>query len=110
MSVTYVIEFSVKEAQRQRFLHLLTGVLDAMREEPMFITATLNADPNDQNHFLLHETWESHEDVMSVQITRPYRDEWHAALPDLLVGERKISVWQPLQHDCRRDGHHVRMP
>jgi quinol monooxygenase YgiN len=110
MSVTYVIEFDVRPTERERFLRLLTSVLDAMRNEPMFITATLNADPNDPNHFLLHETWVSHEDVLSVQIARPYRDEWHAALPDLLVGERKISVWYPLQHDCGRDDHDVRMP
>jgi quinol monooxygenase YgiN len=110
MSITYVIEFDVRPTERERFLRLLTGVLDAMRIEPMFITATLNADPNDPNHFLLHETWVSHEDVLSVQIARPYRNEWHAALPDLLVGERKISVWQPLQHDCRRNDHDARMP
>ena len=99
MSVTYLIEFDVKPTERERFLRLLNGVLDAMRHEAMFVGATLHADPENDTRFLLHETWQSHEDVLSVQLARPYREEWHAALPDLLAAERKISIWQPLRSD-----------
>ena len=99
MSVTYLIEFDVKPAERERFLRLLDGVLDAMRHEEMFMDATLHADPQNENHFLLHETWRSHEDVLTVQLARPYREEWHAALPELLDGERRISMWQKLRSD-----------
>ena len=99
MSVTYLIEFDVKPTERERFLSLLNGVLEAMRHEAMFVGATLHADPENDTRFLLHETWQSHEDVLSVQLARPYREEWHAALPDLLAGERKISIWQPLRSD-----------
>lgn len=99
MSVTYLIEFDVKPAERERFLRLLNGVLDAMRHEEMFMDATLHADPQNENHFLLHETWRSHEDVLAVQLARPYREEWHAALPELLDGERRISMWQKLRSD-----------
>lgn len=99
MSVTYLIEFDVRPAERQRFLSLLNGVLDAMRHEPMFVSATLHADPENATRFLLHETWQSHEDVVSVQLARRYREAWHAALPELLESNRKISVWQPLRSD-----------
>lgn len=99
MSVTYLIEFDVKPAERERFLRLLNGVLDAMRHEVMFEDATLHADPQNDNRFLLHETWRSHEDVLTVQLARPYREEWHAALPELLDGERRISMWQKLRSD-----------
>ncbi len=99
MSVTYLIEFDVKPTARERFLSLLNGVLDAMRHEAMFVGATLHADPENDTRFLLHETWQSHEDVLSVQLARPYREDWHAALPDLLAVERKISIWQPLRSD-----------
>ena len=64
MSVTYLIEFAVKPTQRERFLHLLDGVLDAMRKEATFRDATLHGDPADPNHFLLHETWADHQDVV----------------------------------------------
>jgi len=99
MSVTYLIELDVKPEERERFLALLNGVLDAMRHEATFVDATLHADPENKNRFLLHETWQSHEDVLAVQLARPYREEWHAALPDLLDGERRISIWQPLRSD-----------
>jgi quinol monooxygenase YgiN len=99
MSVTYVIAFTVKPDQRERFLSLLNGVLDAMRHEQNFRNATLHRDPADPCRFLLHETWADHQDVLDVQLHRPYRAEWHAALPELLEKEREISMWEPIRAD-----------
>ncbi|WP_352230603.1 antibiotic biosynthesis monooxygenase [Rhizobium sp. CG4] len=70
-----------------------------MRHEEMFVDAALHADPADENRFMLHETWQSHEDVLTVQLARPYRAAWHEAQPELLAGERKISMWQKLRDD-----------
>lgn len=102
MPVTYVIRFEVAPGQRDRFLFLLNGVLDAMRSEPMFHEAVLHADPDHDHRFMLYETWEDHDDVLNVQLKRPYREEWHAALPELLIGERDIEAWQPLRADRRK--------
>jgi quinol monooxygenase YgiN len=99
MSVTYLIEFDVKPKERERFLDLLNGVLDAMRHEEMFVDAVLHADPADDNRFMLHETWQSHEDVLTAQLARPYRAAWHEALPNLLAAERKVSMWEKLRSD-----------
>lgn len=101
MSVTYLIDFAVRRGERERFLDLLNGVLDAMREEPMFVAATLHVDPDDAHRFLLHETWRDHQDVVDVQLARSYRDAWHLALPELLERERAVSVWTPLRSDPR---------
>jgi quinol monooxygenase YgiN len=102
VSVTYLIEFQVVPAERERFLGLLNGVLDAMRAEETFQDATLHVDPENENRFLLHETWADHREVLDVQIKRPYRDAWHAALPELLLRPRGISVWTPLRSDRAR--------
>ena len=99
MSVTYLIKFDVRPDKRQNFLDLLTGVLDAMRREPMFHEAVLHRDPGSQDRFMLYETWESHEDVMAVQLQRSYRRAWHDALPALLRTPRDVTVWQPLRAD-----------
>lgn len=99
MPVTYLIQFAVKPGQRGRFLALLEGVLDAMRHEPMFHEAILHRDPASEHRFMLYETWESHEDVLAIQIHRPYRQAWHDALPSLLERERDISVWEPVRTD-----------
>ena len=99
MSVTYLIKFDVHPDRRESFLDLLTGVLDAMRREPMFHEAVLPRDPDSEDRFMLYETWESHEDVVAVQLQRPYRRAWHDALPALLRTPRDVTVWQPLRAD-----------
>jgi quinol monooxygenase YgiN len=102
MPVTYVIRFEVVPEKRDRFIELLNGVLDAMRSEPMFHQAILHRDPTSTNRFMLYETWESHEDVLAVQLKRPYREAWHQALPELLSAPRDISIWEPLRADPQR--------
>jgi (4S)-4-hydroxy-5-phosphonooxypentane-2,3-dione isomerase len=81
MAVTYTIKFNVIPEQRERFLVLLEGVLDSMRHESTFREAVLHRDSASDSCFLLYETWESHEDVLNVQLNRPYRRAWHDALP-----------------------------
>jgi quinol monooxygenase YgiN len=100
--VTYLIKFQVVPRQRDRFLKLLEDVLDAMRDEPTFHEAILHRDPASEHRFMLYETWESHEDVVNVQVHRPYRQAWHEALPMLLERERDISIWKPMRADRRR--------
>ncbi len=99
MPVTFVIRFTVVPTERERFLGLLNDVLDAMRDEPMFHEAILHADPENENRFMLYETWEDLDDVVNVQLARPYRQAWHAALPEILAEERDITVWRPLRAD-----------
>ena len=74
MPITYLIKFDVVPEQRDRFLGLLNGILDAMRSEPMFHQAILHQDPESVNRFMLYETWESHEDMLAVQLSRPCRE------------------------------------
>lgn len=97
MPVTYVIKFKVVPERREEFLERLQYVLDTMKHEPMYHAAVLHRDPESENTFLLTETWESHEDVLNVQLHRPYRQAWHAALPQLLEAEREIGIWEPIK-------------
>lgn len=99
MAVTYVIKFDVFPEKRLLFLNLLNGVLDAMRSEPMFHEAVLHVDPENENRMMLYETWEDHDDVLAVQLHRPYRAAWHEALPQLLRTPRDISTWLCLRAD-----------
>jgi quinol monooxygenase YgiN len=96
MSVAYIIEFRVKSEERQRFLDLLAGVIQSMQAETAYVCATLHVDPADPRRFLLHEIWRDHDDVINIQLHRSYRREWHAALPELLMEDRRITIWTPL--------------
>jgi (4S)-4-hydroxy-5-phosphonooxypentane-2,3-dione isomerase len=99
MAVTYVINFHIQPERRDEFLQLLQSVLDAMRSEPMLREAVLHRDPASEDRFMLYETWESHEDVLNVQLHRPYRRAWHEALPHLLARDRDIAIWEPMRSD-----------
>jgi quinol monooxygenase YgiN len=101
MAVTYLIRFAVRPGHRARFLALLDGVLDAMRHEPMFHEAVLHRDPDDANQLMLYETWEDHDDVLAVQLQRPYREAFHAALDEVLASPRDVTIWRPLRADRR---------
>jgi len=97
--VTYLIKFQVVPERRDQFLELLEGVLDAMRKEPNFREAILHRDPESEHRFMLYETWQSHDDVVNVQLHRPYRRAWHEALPILLEQARDIQIWEPVRAD-----------
>jgi len=101
MPVTYVVRFQVVPAELERFMTLLDGVLDAMRDEPNFHHAVLHRDPDSPHRLMLYETWEDHQDVLAEQLNRPYRQAWHAALPELLVKPRDITIWHALRADQR---------
>ena len=81
MPVTYVVKFQVVPGKYDAFLALLTLVLDEMRHESTFVEAVLHADPDDANRLMLYETWADHDDVVNVQLLRPYREAFHEALP-----------------------------
>lgn len=99
MTVAYTVEFQVRPEQRGRFKRLLDHVLNMMRTERDFLSATLHVDPDDPNQFMLHETWRDHTNVVEVQLHREYRREWHAALPGLLASDRVIRIWTSLRSD-----------
>lgn len=99
MSETYVITFHVRPSQRVRFRALLDPVLDAMRHEATFEHAALHIDPENENRFQLHETWADRNDVLEVQLNRPYRAAWHASLEEILERPREIQIWTLLRVD-----------
>ena len=99
MSETYVIAFRVKPERLDRFHALLGPVLDAMRQEEAFIHAALHVHPDHPNLIQLHETWTDRQDVLNVQLHRPYRAQWHAELDDLLEVPRDLEIWHMLRMD-----------
>lgn len=97
--VTAVLVLRVKPGREAAFLALLAPVLDAMRREATFVNAILHRDPEDPGRFLLYETWADRQDLVEVQMRRPYRDAYWAGLPELLAAPREIAVWTPLRAD-----------
>ena len=99
MAIVYIVRLDVRPEQIDRFLVLLDGVLDAMRHEENFREAVLHRDPETPHRFMLYEAWADHDDVLQVQLHRPYRQAYHDALPGLLASPREVSVWRPIRAD-----------
>lgn len=97
--VTYVITLQLKPGRAGEFRALVDPVLDAMRREAGFINAALHRDPGDPDRFLLYETWRDHDEVVAVEVKRPYRQTYWERLPDLLARPREVQVWRPLRGD-----------
>lgn len=93
------VSLRVRPECEAEFLGLLGPVLDAMRHEPSFINAVLHRHPEDPSHFLLYETWADRQDLVEVQMRRPYRAAYEARLPALLREPREARVWRPLRGD-----------
>ena len=98
-TIAFIVSLHVRPGCEEEFLALLAPVLDAMRHEPTFVNAVLHRDPADPTRFMLYETWTDLNDVVEVQMKRPYRQAYEARLPDLLREPRQAQVWQPLRGD-----------
>lgn len=96
---TYVITFHLKAGTQAQFLALLEPVLNAMRDETTFVNAALHCDPTSDTVYMLYETWLDRDDVLNVQMHRPYRQAFWDALPQLLEQPRQIQVWKPIRTD-----------
>ena len=44
-----------------------------MSHEDMFVEAKLHLDPGREHRYMLYETWKDHQNVVDVQLVRPYR-------------------------------------
>ena len=100
--VTFVITFLLKPDDIGEFENLLGQVLDAMRAETTFINAVLHRDADQPEKFMLYETWADLDDVLDVQIHRPYRQTYWNRLPSLVVETQKIETWYPVRTDIAK--------
>lgn len=95
----YMIQFDVKPGREADFRAAVDPVLDAMREEAGFVYSALTRDAETPDRFVLFEIWSDHDDVMNVQLKRPYRAPMDAALEDILSSPRGVSMLHPLRTD-----------
>jgi quinol monooxygenase YgiN len=98
-ALVVVVSLHVKPGHEEEFLRLVAPVLDAMRHEATFVNAALHQDPEDPARFLLYETWADRDDLVEVQMRRPYRSAYEARLPEILREPRRAEIWRPLRGD-----------
>jgi quinol monooxygenase YgiN len=88
---TAAVYLPTKPEAREQMRKMLFDVLDNMAGEPDFINTWAHEDLNDPNTIVNYETWAcSREYFIEHHLSKPYRQAYEAALPNLLSGERRI--------------------
>ena len=91
-TVSFIVQLPTKAEQRDRMRAMLIDVLDTMAHEPDFINAWVHEELNDPDTLVVYETWACSRDYFIVHhLAKPYRQEYEAALPELLSAERRIN-------------------
>jgi len=86
----------VKPEAREHFRKMLFAVGERIAKEPDFVSASVHEDMDDPDMIVLYETWiGSREHLLMAHLSKPYRKEYEAALPQMLKSERRIVFLQP---------------
>jgi len=86
----------VKPEARERFRKMLLEVGEHIAKEPDFVSASIHEDLDDPDMIVVYETWAgSREYLLKTHLSKPYRKEYEAALPQMLKSERRIVSLRP---------------
>jgi len=98
-NLAFTVQFQVKPEYVQEFKDSLLYVLDNMAVEDTFVSCYLHKDPEDSTKFTVYEIWSepSMEAFFKNQITKEYRKKYEETLPEMLQGDRVITVLEPLK-------------
>ncbi|WP_394778120.1 putative quinol monooxygenase [Undibacterium sp.] len=91
-SISFIVHLPAKPEVRERMRKMTFDVLDAMSAEPDFINTWVHEDLNDPDTLVIYENWACSRDYfLQHHLSKPYRQAFEAALPDMLSHERRIE-------------------
>ncbi len=93
--LTLSIKFITKPEDTERFRQALSDLFNTISEEPNFLNATLNQGLQNEEEFLVYETWnDTFEHFIDVQMKKPYAVEWEKLLLEMDV-QREPAAFIP---------------
>jgi quinol monooxygenase YgiN len=96
--ISFIVRLPTRPEKRADMRARLFQVLDAMSAEPDFINTWVHEDASAPDTLVLYETWAcSREFFMAHHLSKPYRQDYEAALPDLLSHPRSIDFLTPIR-------------
>ncbi|WP_193165328.1 putative quinol monooxygenase [Microbulbifer hainanensis] len=96
----FTVEFNVKPEREDEFMEALLHVLNRMSEEDTFVSTYLQRNLINPHKIMIFERWaEPSWEVFRQNhlLTKDYRKDYEARLPEWLVEERKFAMYEPLQ-------------
>jgi quinol monooxygenase YgiN len=96
--VSFIVHLPVSPQAREAMRTMLFEVLDAMSAEDDFVNTWVHEDLSNPDMIILYETWAcSREKFLAVQLAKPYRQAFEAALPGFLSGERRLEFLKEIR-------------
>lgn len=97
-AISFIVRLPTRPEKRDEMRSKLFAVLDRMAQEPDFINTWVHEDIDQPDTLVLYETWAcSQEYFVSHHLKQAYRQEYEAALPQLLSKERSIEFLKPIR-------------
>jgi len=88
----FYVRFDIKEGKEEEFLGYLREVIEAMKHESSFVSATLHRDIDNPSVLVLHEVWKgTRESFFAEERPRPYREEYERQVKLLL--HSRTAIW-----------------
>jgi len=94
--IALCVRFRIKPGRKEQFRRMLYDVVEAMKSEPEFVNTIAHEEPDHPDRMTLYETWRcTREAFMRDQMSKPYRADYEARLPEVLE-DRAIEIWTPV--------------
>jgi quinol monooxygenase YgiN len=88
----FFVHFDVKPRKEREFRKVLDPLLDTMSRETRFVNYFLLQHENEISRFVIYETWlGTAEEFQTVEMPRPYRQEYEAAVAGVLAKPREVE-------------------
>jgi quinol monooxygenase YgiN len=88
----FFVNFDVRPGREQEFRGVLDPLLDTMRAESRFVNYFLLQHETVPNRFVIYETWlGTPEEFLKIEMPRPYRQEYEAAVQGVLAKPREVE-------------------
>jgi quinol monooxygenase YgiN len=88
----FFVNFDAKPGREQEFRGVLDPLLDTMSREAAFVNYFLLQHGTVPNRFTIYETWlGTPEEFVKIEMPRPYRQEYEAAVESILAKPRVVE-------------------
>ena len=88
----FFVHFNPKPGKEREFRNVLDPLLDTMSKETRFVNYFLLQHEKDPSRFAIYETWlGTAEEFQAVEMPRPYRQDYEAAVTGVLAKPREVE-------------------
>jgi quinol monooxygenase YgiN len=89
-----LVKFKTQSLKSEAAIVSLTKLIDAVKNEPNFVSITLHIDPNDDTNILLYEEWRDETYYNGEHMKTPHLQNFMDDSRAFLAGPPEITQWK----------------